>query len=73
MWLWGGDFEFQDSVAMFSSMDQIVKHIQQNSAQYAQQFNFGKNMTIKYSRVSDYIDAVNQANLTWSLYEDGIH
>ncbi len=47
----GGDFTFQNADKAFKEMDELIDYINSHSEQFA-------NVTVKYSNLSDYIDAV---------------
>lgn len=51
---WGDDFKFKNAAAQFSNMDRILAEIQKHPTRYG--------ITLRYSTLSDYFDAMHSSN-----------
>ena len=58
----GDDFMFQNSRIQFSNMDALIDEINGGGT-----FPYG--VRIQYGTVSEYIDAVQEEEITWPVYE----
>ncbi|TWW63036.1 epididymis-specific alpha-mannosidase [Takifugu flavidus] len=57
LWPWGCDKQFYNSSVQFSNMDPLMKYINQNSKQFG--------VTVQYSTLGEYFQAVHQSDLIW--------
>jgi len=53
----GHDFAFQDAEIMFENMEQLIAYINERNSTYG--------ITVSFSTLADYFDAVNQAAVSW--------
>ncbi|XP_065833853.1 epididymis-specific alpha-mannosidase-like isoform X2 [Oscarella lobularis] len=56
----GSDFQFTDAESKFRGMDSILSHINANQDHF--------NMTIRYTTLSEYFDAVQSTNASFPTY-----
>ncbi|XP_039921041.1 epididymis-specific alpha-mannosidase [Hirundo rustica] len=59
LWPWGCDKQFFNASVQYSNMDLLVDYINKHSAEFG--------VTVQYSTVSDYFQAVYSRNLTWEI------
>ncbi|KAF6724450.1 Epididymis-specific alpha-mannosidase [Oryzias melastigma] len=59
LWPWGCDKQFYNSSVQFRNMDPLMKYINQKSKEFG--------VTVQYATLSQYFQAVHQANLTWDV------
>uniref|UniRef100_A0A7N8X3H4 Alpha-mannosidase n=1 Tax=Mastacembelus armatus TaxID=205130 RepID=A0A7N8X3H4_9TELE len=57
LWPWGCDKQFYNSSVQFNNMDPLMKYINQNSKELG--------VTVQYSTLSEYFQAIYKSNLTW--------
>mmetsp|Transcript_15058 Transcript_15058/g.23299 ORF Transcript_15058/g.23299 Transcript_15058/m.23299 type:complete len:163 (-) Transcript_15058:1885-2373(-) len=58
MVLWGGDFQWYDAEMFYNSLDRMIHYINEH---------YKEKYTLKYSTVSDYIDAIHKLDHTWPV------
>ena len=78
----GSDFQFTDAESKFRGMDSILSHINANqdvrneSVLFNLTFSFSSqhfNMTIRYTTLSEYFDAVQSTNASFPTYSVSVY
>uniref|UniRef100_K7FPL6 Alpha-mannosidase n=1 Tax=Pelodiscus sinensis TaxID=13735 RepID=K7FPL6_PELSI len=62
LWPWGCDKQFFNASVQYSNMDPLLNYINKHADQFG--------VTVQYSTVSDYFQAVYNRNLTWDIRND---
>uniref|UniRef100_A0A8C3FEM4 Alpha-mannosidase n=1 Tax=Chrysemys picta bellii TaxID=8478 RepID=A0A8C3FEM4_CHRPI len=64
LWPWGCDKQFFNASVQYSNMDPLLDYINKHADQFG--------VTVQYSTVSDYFQALYNRNLTWDIqnYQD---
>ncbi|XP_067850428.1 epididymis-specific alpha-mannosidase isoform X1 [Heptranchias perlo] len=59
LWPWGCDKQFFNASVQFENMDPLMEYINQHRDEFG--------VTVQYATLSEYIQAVHNANLTWDI------
>ncbi|MBN3301977.1 MA2B2 mannosidase, partial [Amia calva] len=59
LWPWGCDKQFFNSSVQFHNMDPLLDYINQHSDEFG--------VTVQYATLSEYFQAVHNANLSWDV------
>ncbi|KAK6493802.1 epididymis-specific alpha-mannosidase [Huso huso] len=62
LWPWGCDKQFFNSSVQFENMDPLMDHINRHSDELG--------VTVQYSTLSEYFQAVHNANLSWEVRDN---
>uniref|UniRef100_UPI00398EF87F LOW QUALITY PROTEIN: epididymis-specific alpha-mannosidase n=1 Tax=Pristiophorus japonicus TaxID=55135 RepID=UPI00398EF87F len=62
LWPWGCDKQFFNASVQFENMDPLMDYINQHRDEFG--------VTVQYATLSEYMQAVHNANLTWGIREN---